>query len=60
MELKYQIVSLNKLLEAYDDEKKVKEILNAFECINNIDVEKFLHEKAILFDKQGISKTHLI
>lgn len=60
MELKYQIISLNKLLEAYDDEKKVKEILNAFECINNIDVEKFLHEKAILFDKQGISKTHLI
>ncbi len=60
MELKYQLISLNKLLEAYDEDEKVKEILNSFECINNIDVEKFLHEKAILFDKQGISKTHLV
>lgn len=60
MILSYQIISLNKLLEAYNDEEKVQEILNKFECINNTDVEKFLYEKAILFDKQSFSKTHLV
>ncbi len=61
MMLKYTIVALHELLKVFpDDEEKVKNILGAYECNNNSDVEKFLKDKAVLFDKQGFSKTHLI
>ena len=59
--LKYTVVALHEILKAFpDEEKKVSNILNAFECTNNKDVESFLKDKAVLFDKQGFSKTHLV
>ena len=59
--LKYTVVALHEMLKAFlDDEEKVSNVLNAFECANNKDVETFLKNKAVLFDKQGFSKTHLI
>lgn len=59
--LKYTVVALHEILKAFPaEEKKVSNILNAFECTNNKDVESFLKDKAVLFDKQGFSKTHLV
>jgi len=41
-------------------EDRVKSILSGFLCPKNPDVEYFLKQKAIEFDKQSISSTHLI
>ena len=41
-------------------ESVAKDILSSFSCPQNPDVEKFLHNTAIEFTKQGISSTHLI
>lgn len=61
MMLKYTIVALHDVLRTFpEDEQKVSTILNGFACASNKDVENFLKTKAVLFDKQGFSKTHLI
>lgn len=57
--IKHSIVLLNDLLEQ-DGEEITKSILNTFECYNNRDVDKFLKEKAIIFDRQNLSRTHLV
>ena len=52
---------LNTLLLAYNNNNElVQTELDKFSCILNKDVEKFLREKAVLFDRQGWSKTHLL
>lgn len=43
-----------------ENESMVHNILSTFSCLNNKDVERFLKEKALIFDKQGLSKTHLV
>ncbi|MBS4869334.1 MAG: N-acetyltransferase [Eubacterium sp.] len=44
----------------YLGEERTKQILSSFECPQNKDVEKFIKDKAIIFSKQGISRTHLV
>ena len=56
----YTIVTLDGLLKVFSSEEKIDQILNAFSCVNNKDVDRFLKEKAVLFDKQGLSKTYLV
>ncbi len=59
--LHYRIITVAALLESYDgNEAAVEKILRQFRCGANADVEKFLLEKALVFDRQGISKTHLV
>lgn len=41
-------------------EDDAREILSNFSCPINLDVQKFLREKAIEFSKRGFSKTHLV
>lgn len=41
-------------------EDEAKNILSSFKCPINKDVENFIKDKAILFSKQNISKTHLV
>lgn len=41
-------------------EEKVCEIFSSFSSPLNNDVEYFLKKKSITFDRQGISKTHLV
>ena len=41
-------------------EDHTKEILSNFSCPINLDVQNFLHEKAIQFSIRGFSKTHLV
>jgi acetyltransferase, GNAT family len=58
--MKISRLSINDLLK-YDTEKYVKEnILNTFSSRKNNNVEDFLHNKAIFFEKSSISTTHLI
>lgn len=59
--LNYTIVKLDELMRTFpDDENKIREILGCFVCLNNPDVDKFLKEKAFVFDRQGLSKTYLV
>lgn len=55
----YKIISLSEMLSQVGGER-VKEILSSFSSPKNKDVETFLKEKAITFDEQSISKTHLV
>jgi hypothetical protein len=41
-------------------EDRTKTILSEFSCPVNLDVESFIHHKAIDFSKQGLSGTHLV
>ena len=55
----YLKVSLANMIDSLGEDR-VKTILSSFSCPLNKDVEYFLHKNAILFDKQGLSRTHLI
>lgn len=55
----YNIVSLNDMI-AELGENTTKGILSTFSCPKNLDVEHFLKNTAIVFEKQGISRTRLI
>lgn len=60
-DLNYTIVPLKNLLAACEgSEERVQTELDKFSCVNNRDVERFLKEKAVVFDKQGWAKTHLL
>ena len=53
------IIPLKRLLEEHDEEK-VKTLLNSFSCSKNLEVENFLKNSAILFEKLNKSRTYLI
>lgn len=55
----FKEVNLSILLEEIGEEK-VKAFLADYSCPMNEDIEDFLRNKAILFSKQGIARTHLI
>lgn len=50
---------MSKLLEMASEEK-VSEVISAFSCSFDNDIESFLVNKAVLFDRKGKSRTHLI
>ncbi|XRO77554.1 hypothetical protein ACO3VM_03230 [Methanocaldococcus sp. 10A] len=53
------VIPLKTLLEEHGEEK-VKTLLNSFSCSKNWDVERFLKNTAILFEKLNKSRTYLI
>lgn len=60
----FNIISLHDLMKNFPEEK-VNEILLDFKSVPSInnesnDVEHFLHNKSILFEKTGLSTTHLV
>lgn len=55
----YRIVSLDILLDALGESETVI-YLSSYCNKFNKDVDEFLHDKAIEFSKQGLSKTHLV
>jgi len=55
----YKIISLNEMLLQLGEER-VGEILSSFSSPLNEDVEAFLKQKAVEFDKQSISRTQLV
>jgi len=52
-------ISLKRLVELASEEV-VSGVISTFECKQDSDIESFLKEKAILFDKKGKCKTHLL
>lgn len=55
-----KIVSLQSLLEYTDEGSIKKNFLENFKSIETNDIEIFLHEKAIKYEKDSISSTHLV
>jgi hypothetical protein len=55
----YALVNLKDLIENVGEDR-AKEILSAFSCPQNKDVEDFLRFKAREFSRQGIAQTHLV
>jgi len=53
------VIPLKTLLDEHDEEK-VKTLLDTFSCSKNSDVENFLKNSAILFEKLNKSRTYLI
>jgi len=56
--MKYKFFSLNELLE-FSSKSQVRKLLKTFKCKRNLDLEQFLHQKAIIFEKKGRSRTYL-
>jgi len=57
--MSYNLIALQDIIEELGEDS-AKEILSGFSCPINKDVEDFLLHKAILFNRQGLSMTHLI
>ena len=55
----FKEVNISVLLEEIGEEE-TKKILADYSCPLNADIEDFIHNKAILFSKQGIARTHLV
>lgn len=55
----YRTVMLKDMLEEIGEEK-TNEILSDFSCPFDKDIENFIKNKAIGFEKAGISRTHLV
>ena len=53
----FKEVNISVLLEEIGEEE-TKKILADYSCPLNADIEDFIHNKAILFSKQGIARTH--
>lgn len=56
----YLIVKLDNLLATDYGEDAVSNALSVFSCPLNPDVELFIKQKSIVFEKQGISRTYLV
>ena len=53
-------ITLSELLK-YDTEENIKnKFLNNFKSLENNDIEKFLHNRAIEFEKKSVSTTNLV
>lgn len=55
----YKNISLDEMLKQIGEER-TRQILSSFSSPLNSDVEVFLKQKAITFDMQSISRTHLV
>lgn len=55
----FKLINLAKMIECISEER-IKEILSSYSCHLNKDIENFLHNKSIVFAKQGLASTYLI
>lgn len=55
-----QLIKLTEQSPEIMSHQKLEDIILRFSCPFKNDVENFLHEKAIEFERQGIAATHLI
>jgi hypothetical protein len=55
----YNLFLLKDLLNELEEDR-VKDVLSSFSCHQNLDVERFLHTKAIEFEKRGYATTYLV
>ena len=55
----FKEINLSILMDEIGEEQ-TKALLADYSCPRNEDIEDFLHNKAILFSRQGIARTHLV
>ena len=56
---KYREINLEDMLSQLGEDK-TKNILSSFVCPQNVDVQNFIREKAIIFSNCGYAKTYLV
>lgn len=57
----FSVIALQKILDSEKvPEERIKKILSSFSCPLNPDVETFLKNSAIPYERQGISRTFLV
>ena len=55
----FSLYQLSELIEHSSSKRKVRELLQTFPCTRNIDLQDFLHNKALTFEKHLRSRTYL-
>jgi len=55
----FSLFSLAEIMETTDSNRKIKKLLETFECTKNQDLQEFLHNKALTFEKHLRSRTYL-
>lgn len=56
----YKTIALFDLLQLEIDKEEIKEVLLGFSCPLNHEVENFVHNKALDFERVGLARTYLI
>jgi len=56
--MRYKLFPLSELLN-FTSKSQIKKLLKTFHCDKNKDLESFLHNKAVLFEEKGRSRTYL-
>lgn len=56
----FELISLSTLIEHFGNDEKIREFLSSFRCAKNADIQDFLHDKAVRFEKSQITKTFLL
>lgn len=55
----YSLYQLSELIEQLPSKREVKKLLQTFTCSKNSDLESFLHNKSITFEKHLRSRTYI-
>jgi len=56
--MRYKLYSLKELLDN-SSQSQIKKLFKTFKCLRNRDLENFLHNKAITFEKNGRSRSYI-
>jgi len=55
----FSLFPLSEIIENTDSSRKIKKLLETFGCSRNIDLQDFLYNKALTFDKNFRSRTYI-
>ena len=55
----FSLFPLSEIIQNTDSNRKVKKLLETFNCTRNIDLQNFLYNKAVTFEKNLRSRTYL-
>ena len=55
----FSLFQLSEVLETHSSATKVKKLLKTFKCSKNIDLQDFLHNKALTFEKNLRARTYI-
>ncbi|HIP12343.1 MAG TPA: acetyltransferase [Arcobacter sp.] len=55
----FSLFPLSEIIQNTDSNRKVKKLLETFSCTRNIDLQDFLYNKAVTFEKNLRSRTYL-
>ena len=50
----FSLFPLSEIIQSTDSNRKVKRLLETFNCTRNTDLQNFLHNKAVTFEKNLI------